>query len=161
MKIGSGGQEASHVALRGEKQLSYSKHHGFIQICYFELNVISELLWNELPFTHCLTHNTCGGGERSDFLERRKKKNHNDEEQQSMGWVEAVLERGVVRCWRWSMCGTKRKAKRKGCCHLTILSVNKTSKSTKRCCTSVSKCCLHRPCRVNLWSSVLHCPGSN
>lgn len=67
MKIGSGGQEASHVALRGEKQLSYSKHHGFIQICYFELNVISELLWNELPFTHCLTHNTCGG-EKSEVI---------------------------------------------------------------------------------------------
>lgn len=59
----------------------------------------------------------------------KKKVANNDEEQQSMGWVEAVLERGVARCWRWRMCGTKRKGKREGCCHLTSLSIKQSNKN--------------------------------
>lgn len=139
MKVGSGSQVS--ISQSSEGGNSSVKHHGFIQMCYFELNVISGLLWNELPFTH----NTC---EKATWfpgkVKKKQKMANNDEEQQRMGWVEAGLKRGVARSWRWSMCGTKRKGKRKGCCHLTSLSVNQTRKSTKGCCTSVSQWCLHR-----------------
>lgn len=66
-------------------------------MCYFELNVI-------LYEMNCLSPSalhTKTVKKPHDFLERRggiNKMANNDEEQQSMGWVEAVLKRGVARC---------------------------------------------------------------
>lgn len=158
--MGSGSLKACHTAMRGKN--SSVKHHGFIQMCYFELNVI-------LYEMNCLSPSALHTKivkKPHDFLERRRGG-------ESTRWQ--IMMRSSRAWGGWRQCsrgawpgveggacvGLREKAKGRGVViwhpYLSIKQDNRLS----LVCTRVWQCWLHAAYPVNLGAMRHSSPQSN